>query len=609
MSLRPTLLLMLALLLAAPARADTALRQRMAEVLATQRLTGVVWSTVEADGTVSTGAAGLRNAAQRAPMAPSDKVQVGSIAKTLLALGALQMVTTGELDLDAPVELPGLAFDNRWAATDPVRLRHLLDHTAGLDDTRLSHVFSLRMAPDAPLAAIFAGRPELLAVRSRPGSRMSYSNLGYALLGLVIEQRSGRRYEGLLAERVLRPLGMTDSTSEFVTQTGPAADPRLAFGHFGADRPQPAVPTLLRPAGQFTTTAADMARLARFLLGDGRIVDGLRRGQVLISEPLLRAMGRPRDTEAAQAGLRIGSALGLATRDRHGAVGRCHGGDTIGYRAMLCMFERAAFFVAVNSDNEAASYDEFDRRLVEHLGVGAMSASVPAAADRQLAPAWEGLYAPAPNRIATFAWLDRQFGVMALHRAADGTPMLAALGERTMPLTALAASDGVLLRAPERRLASHALVRLPDGERVLTTGRHTWARTTPAALVPLWTSTALGLLGIAWLLLAGPWRLWRRRQGWRDALAPPVAATWALLIPVPLFLGQPFLALGDATPASVALAAVTAALPIALLAGLLRARRGRHGGLRWFDALALLAALQLCGVLAWWGLLPLRLWA
>jgi hypothetical protein len=75
-----------------------------------------------------------------------------------------------------------------------------------------------------------------------------------------------------------------------------------------------------------------MARLARFLMGDGRID-----GQPFVDPALLAAMGRPAGTEAARAGLAVGYGLGMATRDRHAAAGKCHGGNTVGYRAMFCL--------------------------------------------------------------------------------------------------------------------------------------------------------------------------------------------------------------------------------------------------------------------------------
>src|SRR3546814_6716128 len=62
-----------------------------------------------------------------------------------------------------------------------------------------------------------------LRIRSQPGSRLSYSNMGYTLLGLVIERVTGERYEQYLDDHFLGPLGMHQSTFRFVSQEGPRA--------------------------------------------------------------------------------------------------------------------------------------------------------------------------------------------------------------------------------------------------------------------------------------------------------------------------------------------------------------------------------------------------
>jgi CubicO group peptidase (beta-lactamase class C family) len=597
-----------ALLLAPLLLSATPLRASIGRSLAEEGIAGAVWAMVDTDGTVRVDATGLADVRGKRPMRAGDRVQVGSITKAVLATGVLRLASEGRLALDAPVTelLPGIAFDNPWEATDPVRLRHLLDHTAGLDDMRLWQGFSLEPTPDVPLARAFAGDPGLLRVRSRPGSRFSYSNMGYTLIGRVIESVTGQRYERYLDTRLLRPLGMHDSTFGYVSQQGAHADPRLAMGHFERGVAQPAVPLYLRPAGQFTTTAADMARFAQFLLGDGRIG-----GQVFIDPALMRARGHPTGTDAARAGLGAGYALGLAVRDRDGAVGLCHGGNTVGFRAMLCVYpsRQRGFFVAFNADVEGADYARIRTLLVEALDVATPAA---AAADPNVdLEAWRGVYVPAPNRFATFEWLDTVFGFVHVAREGD------TLRLRTLqsPPLVLEPVGGALLRAPGRTLASHALVVAADGTRVLATDFQSYARIGVLPMVALWVSLVAGLLGLLYVLVAGLVRIARRRAWRDDPLRVPWFAIVALALPVPLFARQPFLQLGDLTLASGLLALVTAALPLAMLVGVGVGvgvgMRMRHRGSRGpaTDTVALTAVLQWLAVLAAWGLMPVRLWA
>ena len=247
-------------------------RNGMEAAIREEALVGAVWAIITPEGS-TIGAAGLSDARRGNPMSPESRVHTGSIAKALLATGILRLVSEGRLSLNTHVEalLPEIEFQNRWVGSHPLRIRHLLDHTSGLDDARLWQVFSLKAEPDTPLEAGLRSGARALRIRSRPGSRLSYSNTGYALLGMVIERITGERYEQYLDAHLLRPLKMHASTFRFVSQAGLHADDRLAMGHFEDGVVQPAVPVYLRPAGQFVTTASDMALFARFLMGDGTV--------------------------------------------------------------------------------------------------------------------------------------------------------------------------------------------------------------------------------------------------------------------------------------------------------------------------------------------------
>lgn len=126
----------------------------------------------------------------------------------------------------------------------------------------------------------------------------------------------------------------------------------------------------------------------------------------------------------------------------------------------------------------------------------------------------------------------------------------------------------------------------------------------------LWASLAAGVLGLAYLIVAGLVRLAQGSLRPTRAIFVPFIAATVLVIPIPLFLAQSFLELGDVTPASATLAIVTGVLPLAMIFGLwCSLREGvavRHAVL---EAAAMVAVLQWTIVLAVWGLVPLRLWA
>ncbi len=579
------------------------LHDRVVTVLQQEGLTGAVWSTVDTDGSVAVDAAGVKDARSGALLEAEDRVHVGSVTKTLLATGVLRLVSQQRIALETPVSevLPGIVFDNPWAATDPVRIRHLLDFSAGLDDARFWQVFSQRPRADTPLAAAFPAGRNLLRVRSRPGSRCSYSNMGFTLLGMVIESLTGQRYERYLDTHLLAPLGMHDSTFGFVSQQGPLADPRLAMGHFENAAPHPAAAVYLRPPMQFTTTAKDMARFAGFLMGDGRID-----GAAFIDPPLLRAMGQPRATEAARAGLRVGYGLGLFTRDRHGVVGRCHGGSTVGYSAMFCLFpeQQRAFFVAINTDSEEADYGRIDALLIEAMGVQTARPALSSIAAVD-AGDWQGFYVPTPNRFASFEWLDTTFDFLHASTHGNGLQLRSLQSADSL----LIPVGGSLFKAADRTIASHALLLSSEGKRVISTGTRSYQRVSPWRLVLLWISLIAGALGILYVAIKGSIRALTRRLHRAHPLLVPWLGVLALAVPLPWLLTQSFMRLGDVTVGNVLLAIATAVLPLAMCVGLVsHFRQGRGGLVAALDAWAMTAALQWLLVLAIWGLLPLRLW-
>ncbi len=569
---------------------------RMRALLAEHGMVGASWMLLTGDGGVVTGAAGLRHAGTAVPLTVDDRMHVGSLAKTMLATGVLRLVTEGRLALDTPLVqlLPDIHLDNPWHASDPVRLRHLLDHTAGLEDATFRHVFTSAASLDSPLVLAFRDRT---AVRTRPGSETSYSNLGYVLAAMVIERTVGERYETYLDRALLRPLGMNASSFFHVDQA--AGGPALAMGHVDGPKPQAYLPSYLRPAGQFVTTPRDMAAFAVFFMGDGRIAQ-----REFIRADLLRQMGRPHDTAAAAAGLEVGYALGMRLRDRHGRVGLCHGGNGIGVQTMLCMYpsQRKAFFVGLNMDSETADYEGFNALLLDTLAVPrvlpvAHGIAVPAAA-------WGGWYVRLPAKVPAFVYLDMLFSPVVVTADAGQLRLRPLLGD-TAALTSI---EGHLYRAPDRVTASHVLLNDAQGQ-AWTDGTGTWRRISGWTVALLWASLVSGAVGSLYVLAAGSARLWRARRRFAgDALAP----AWFTLLCVPLAgakLGMSWQTMGEVSAASVALAALTAVLPLAALYGLARARQGAARWQRRADMVALAGLLQWCVVLTAWGLLPFRVWA
>ena len=417
----------------------------------------------------------------------------------------------------------------------------------------------------------------------------------------------------------LQPLGMGQSSFNFSRQ---GDDPELAWGHLGDGQPVADWPVAVRPAALFTTTAADMARLMQFLLGDGRI-----EGRPFLRRDLLDGLGLAPSTHAARAGLRSGYGLGLFTRDRHGAVGLCHGGSTAGWRAMFCIYRAAqrGFFIAINQDREGANYGLFDAQLVRHLGLPVPWAdTAPDAATSPPDTAWNGLYVPAPGRLQALALPDRLLGFWWL----DLTPGKARLREGLGPARALVLAGQGLYRQADRVQATLALLRDEHGRPRVAGTYVTLRRVAVWEQAVLWASAIVGVLALLAALPVALWRLWRlcrlcrmgrmrrlQRGPWRHARRAALERApvgWALLLLAAAVAawalrGWQHLAEFNITTAAVAVASVL--WPLACLAQLVQAWRHRHAGQgAGWDAAVALAGLQLAVLLAAYGGWPLLPW-
>ena len=583
---------------------ENALKDEIGEILTEEGLTGAAWMLISENGAPDLGAVGFSDNKNKSSFTTDTRFHVGSVTKNLLSIGILRLATTGMVGLDESIEsyLPNLQFDNPWRGIHDVTVRHLLDHTSGLDDARMWQMFSERPEADTPLIDAFPDSKDLLRIRSRPGSQFSYSNMGYTLLGMIIESVTGTRYETYLDQHLLAPLGMFDSTFEFTTQDGDEADARLAWGHVDDGSRYAASPVFIRPAGQFTTTVGDLARFAQFLL-DKSVLDG----HSFIDPALMQSRGHPSTTDAATNGLITGYTLGAGRRDRHGVIGYCHGGNIVGFVAMLCIYpdEKKAFAYSVNTDSETADYGRIDQLLIRSLGV----ALAPQPQTAEPAPditQWYGRYVMRPNRFQTFEYLDTVFGAIRISAQADSLAMTSLQN----PPRQLRPLGGYIYSSNDRSTASHVFLRSAGEQYRLSDGFKTYEKVPGGFLYAHWLSVILGLLGLAWLIIAGFFAVLRYRFSMlKRPEAPGFISILLLLIPIPFFLGQSFMALGDLTLASVLLAIATLLLPVGMLLTLLRVKVSQNRtGVQLLHGLAAVFVLQWSIVLAVAGLLPLRLW-
>ena len=239
---------------------------------------GMTQALTDTTATIRTAGYGFSNIDLKSPVTPEQLFQIGSITKSFAALILLQLHDEGKLDLHRPVldYLPWLPVNTPYG---PITAHHLLTHSSGL--------------PDA--SSIFQSDPAARHVQGfAPGAHFHYCNLGFAILGQIIEKLDGRPWYQCLQARILTPLGMKETAAVITIES--SARSAIGYQPYFDDQVYPREGRLAprppevfdNPAGSIAAPAGDMAVYLRMLLNGGQGIvsaDAFR----LMSTPYIKA--------------------------------------------------------------------------------------------------------------------------------------------------------------------------------------------------------------------------------------------------------------------------------------------------------------------------------
>lgn len=300
----------------------------LAERMAFWKVPGISVAVID-DGRIDWAkGCGVMEAGAAAPVTTRTLFQAASISKPVAALAALRLVEQGRLVLDEDVNVKLTSWkvpENDLTATEKVTLRRLLSHTAGLTVSGFGGYPAGDPVPT--MTQILDGQTpansKAIRVDVIPGKIWRYSGGGFTVAQQLLMDVSGRPFPALMADLVLRPVGMEDSTYEQPlpearrgqAAAGHASDGKLLNGRYHT-YPEMAA------AGLWTTPTD----LAKFLL---EIRQALAGHSTVLSQPLAREM-----TTAVKPGYGLGlnlSGAGLA-------VSFGHGGSNEGFKCDMRLF-------------------------------------------------------------------------------------------------------------------------------------------------------------------------------------------------------------------------------------------------------------------------------
>lgn len=284
------------------------------------RLPSLVVAIGRAGQVLHVEAAGLADLGTRTPAQPTTQYRLGSITKTFTAAVVLLLAERGQLDLDVSIEA--------YVPATPLgraTVRQLLAHCGGVQREAPGPMWATMQGPDDTELLASLSTAEMVA---RPGERWHYSNLGYALLGQVVDRVTGTPCARFIDDEIVKPLGLSHTTwrPSPTAATGYRLDPYQDLAHIEPVMDQGSVGV----GGQLWSTAADIVVWADALTGG--VPD-------VLPGPVTRAMHTLQVMTDGEHWTR-GWGLGLILEPTDQGIVSGHTGAMPGFLAALTMQQR-----------------------------------------------------------------------------------------------------------------------------------------------------------------------------------------------------------------------------------------------------------------------------
>lgn len=391
-----------------------------------EKISGLSLFVLKGDSVLFSGGFGKIRQDRYAPANAKSIFRVGSVGKTVVALGIMRLIGQGRLNLTSSVIdlLPDIPLRNSWEEEHPLQIIHLLEHSSGLEGMHYNE--TLNKGPNTSLQAALLINPQSKVLQWPPGSRPAYSNLNYALLALILETLSGLPFDEYLQKEVLAPLKMESSGFK------PEALAEELHPQGFTERSGPPVPEynyLLRPAVSFYSSAQDIGQLLRLFLQRGKFKQG-DSSFVYLPEAAIRLMERSESSRAAQAGFEPGYGKGLFTGFYKGLKKCWHDGSIPGFFARMVWFPDDGAAYCILGNREQSWSRSFERTLLnELLGRSQMALPLAAQADSFSQTEIEGHYLLANPRDRLLRIADYRYSWIELKQNAEGLKLLTPEGE------------------------------------------------------------------------------------------------------------------------------------------------------------------------------------
>lgn len=242
--------------------------ERISALMKQYRIPGCNIALVKDSEVVWTQGYGYANVASGRELTANTPMSVQSITKSVTAWGVMRLVEKGLIDLDDPVSqyLKSWKFPLSDYPTEKISARLLLSHTAGMPLGDFANVY----APGETMPSNRDVMTREAVLTREAGTGFSYSNTGYNLLEILIEDVTGQSFSEYIRTEVLLPLGMKSTFFDIHT----AANPYPPTGYNLRVKPVPVYLYPSKASGGLFATAHDIARFAAAGMNENPVLSG-----------------------------------------------------------------------------------------------------------------------------------------------------------------------------------------------------------------------------------------------------------------------------------------------------------------------------------------------
>jgi len=279
-------------------------------------ISGLVFIFVQGDEVIYAKGYGYANLETKTPINEElSIIRIGSVSKSIVATGVMQLVEQGNLDLDTDINRYLTSFHLENTFSDPVTLSTLLTHTGGFEDPP----YASNPDPEKvrPLGEFLARN--MPSPTHPPGEVFIYSNYGYALAALVVEEVTGVPFYRYVQENIFKPLEMNQSKYLLA----PPLPENMTTGYFyedGVQIPQPMDYDSDYPGGSIVSTAEDMSHFIRAHLQGGCYQENCILQAETVAEMHQRQASTPYEGQHVAIGFVEGESDGVRILGHSGAI-------------------------------------------------------------------------------------------------------------------------------------------------------------------------------------------------------------------------------------------------------------------------------------------------